>query len=483
MIFHKATLLRSSLFAAVVTASMAGNAQTGDIIIEFDGTPGDATSYSEDGFTWNSGGPDETFQWSDYYGTGNQVLHTHWSSSFGTITKLTLTKDDDQLFDLNYYAVTSNTLVCGGAPNGDEQVYLVASKDGINADYRVLMPGEVWGDEPGEKRTGVFLGTEFDDIKAFWFEEGDNGSCCFGVDAFYIDTNPPEPQAGDIGVGSGLEDLNIPVIDENFEGGSTDDIVSGDSDGDGVPDGEDAFPADPNETTDTDNDGVGDNADSDPNDPQSDSDSDGVPDEDETAQGTDPLEADSDGDGVDDGSDDFPNDPIEDTDSDGDGIGDKGDAGDSKGIRILNADTLASCDFDGEVVRTQHGAATAPGIPVNDQFEFRLTTCGSEVEVQAVFGDPLPANAVAYKVNPEGEWTLIPQAVVSGNTITYTIVDNGELDDDPTDGVILDPITAVTPAAASGSPATPVPTLPLAALGILGGLAGLLGMRQLRKAA
>jgi len=57
-----------------------------------------------------------------------------------------------------------------------------------------------------------------------------------------------------------------------------------DSDGDGVPDDQDAFPNDPTETTDTDGDGVGDNGDA------------------------------------------FPNDPTETTDSDGDGVGDNGDA-------------------------------------------------------------------------------------------------------------------------------------------------------------
>lgn len=51
-----------------------------------------------------------------------------------------------------------------------------------------------------------------------------------------------------------------------------------DSDGDGVPDTEDAFPNDPNETTDSDNDGVGDNGDVFPDDPNEsmDTDTDGV---------------------------------------------------------------------------------------------------------------------------------------------------------------------------------------------------------------
>ena len=68
-----------------------------------------------------------------------------------------------------------------------------------------------------------------------------------------------------------------------------------DSDGDGVPDGQDAFPQDPDETTDTDNDGTGNNADDD-------DDGDGMLDAWEIVNNLDPLENDAagdpDGDGV-----------------------------------------------------------------------------------------------------------------------------------------------------------------------------------------
>lgn len=79
-----------------------------------------------------------------------------------------------------------------------------------------------------------------------------------------------------------------------------------DSDGDTVPDSEDAFPFDPSESQDSDNDGVGDNSDVFPNDAS------------ETT--------DSDSDGVGDNSDAFPNDASETTDSDNDGIGDNADS-------------------------------------------------------------------------------------------------------------------------------------------------------------
>lgn len=80
-----------------------------------------------------------------------------------------------------------------------------------------------------------------------------------------------------------------------------------DSDGDGVPDEEDAFPNDPTEQSDNDNDGIGDNADDD-------DDNDGLKDHEEDVDGdgivdpteTDPNIADTDGDGTDDGVDAFP---------------------------------------------------------------------------------------------------------------------------------------------------------------------------------
>ena len=126
-----------------------------------------------------------------------------------------------------------------------------------------------------------------------------------------------------------------------------------DSDGDGTPDEEDAFPNDPNEWIDTDGDTIGNNADTDDdNDTYSDVndafpldasewvDTDGdtlgnnadADDDNDTyldANDAFPLDAsewlDSDGDLVGDNSDAFPNDPSETTDTDGDGVGDNSD--------------------------------------------------------------------------------------------------------------------------------------------------------------
>jgi len=68
-----------------------------------------------------------------------------------------------------------------------------------------------------------------------------------------------------------------------------------DTDGDGVPDDEDAFPTDPNESVDTDGDGIGNNADID-------DDGDTMPDDYENANGLNPLDSsDADGDADGDG--------------------------------------------------------------------------------------------------------------------------------------------------------------------------------------
>ena len=107
-----------------------------------------------------------------------------------------------------------------------------------------------------------------------------------------------------------------------------------DTDGDGVPDDEDAFPNDPTEWDDTDGDGVGDNSDAFPNDPT------------ETT--------DTDGDGVGDNSDTFPNDPIEWLDTDSDGIGNNADTDDDGDgmpdtYEIENGfDPLDGSDADGD---------------------------------------------------------------------------------------------------------------------------------------
>jgi hypothetical protein len=133
-----------------------------------------------------------------------------------------------------------------------------------------------------------------------------------------------------------------------------------DDDGDGVPDQDDAFPLDPDETLDTDGDGVGNNADSDDDGDGSPDSSDEFPLDPDEAFDTDGdgignnADTDDDGDGVADGSDAFPLDPDETLDTDSDGIGnnadtdDDGDGGaDSDDAFPLDPDEALDTDNDG----------------------------------------------------------------------------------------------------------------------------------------
>ncbi len=112
-----------------------------------------------------------------------------------------------------------------------------------------------------------------------------------------------------------------------------------DTDGDGVPDGQDEFPLDPTRgNPDSDGDGVSDDADNCvalANADQTDTDGDG--------QG-DACDPDDDNDGVADASDAFPTDPTESADNDGDGTGDNADTDDDNDGLSDSAEAVAGTD-------------------------------------------------------------------------------------------------------------------------------------------
>jgi hypothetical protein len=138
----------------------------------------------------------------DYYTAGNDVIHGHWATGdFGGLTQIKVTKSDNTAFDLNYFVLTSNTDTGGSLASGLEQARIHASIDGINESFSQLLPSEDWG----FPATQIFLGSQFDGIKAFWFT-ADNAIDCFGMDNFFIDeefSTVPEPASllGLLGVG------------------------------------------------------------------------------------------------------------------------------------------------------------------------------------------------------------------------------------------------------------------------------------------
>jgi len=130
----------------------------------------------------------------DYYSTGaggfvgNDVLHAHWQNG---ITSIIFSMIDGSAFDLNYFDVTSNTVVGGGQQDGTEQTFI------STANGTMLLPSSDWGfsqDFYGVAGDGVarlWMDSSFDNITSFWVTS--QNAFCFGLDNFYINEEGPDP--------------------------------------------------------------------------------------------------------------------------------------------------------------------------------------------------------------------------------------------------------------------------------------------------
>ncbi len=215
-----------------------------------------------------------------------------------------------------------------------------------------------------------------------------------------------------------LTTLGPCVLD--FDGDGLTDDVDLDDDNDGVPDINDAFPYNPNESVDSDGDGVGDNADVFPNDPTEsvDSDNDGVGDNADAFPNNPNETADSDGDGVGDNADAFPNDATETTDTDGDGIGDNSDI-DADNDGITNAAEFVAGQPSDQLLddfETNQGWATNP-------FNTDTATTG-QWEVANPEATSSSGYAMQLNNTTSGSNALVTQAAAGSGAGTYDI-DNG----------------------------------------------------------
>ncbi len=142
----------------------------------------------------------------DYYGPDasgnwNDVIHGHWAPNHGTMTAVEITKVGGGTFDLNYFILTSNTIIGGGDAQGTELAYINAWVGGVNT-YSQLLDPESWGwdgvHNPGPLQNDpqIYLGSEFDavDMVSFSIDAIGGDVFCFGMDEFYIDEAAPPPE-------------------------------------------------------------------------------------------------------------------------------------------------------------------------------------------------------------------------------------------------------------------------------------------------
>ena len=178
--------------------------------------------------------------------------------------------------------------------------------------------------------------------------------------------------------------------------------------------------------------------------------------------------ADSDGDGVNDDSDAFPFADTEET---------------SGAVRLATTPPNAnsSCSLDSlsiDTVATESAGVAVNGSGVGVSFSLSGCDTGSleTLTISIDLGTAPAEGSVTIKIDSEGNWSPIDGATIEGSVVTYTITDNGPLDQDPDPGTLSDPVTVAVP---YSEPALPVPTLPALLLGLLSLLMGLFGYRRL----
>jgi uncharacterized repeat protein (TIGR01451 family) len=122
--------------------------------------------------------------------------------------------------------------------------------------------------------------------------------------------------------------------------------------------------------------------------------------------------------------------------------------------------------------------ANTVGFTVIDCDRNPNTSYPETLSVTIDVGQTIDSAARLYKISDAGQWSIISGAIISGQTVTYSITDDGDLDQDKTPGTLRDPVALAMPPA---PPPMPIP-LPVWLLAALMGSVGWMGYRRLRLA-
>ena len=152
-------------------------------------------------------------------------------------------------------------------------------------------------------------------------------------------------------------------------------------------------------------------------------------------------------------------------------------------IALTPTDTAAGCVVSN--ARTLAIPAPPPaGITLpHGGFGFNFSGCapGFSVEASIQYPSDIRPGSEYYKYDGTRGWFTIP-STISGDTVTFTITDNGPGDLDPADGIIRDPGGIGSPVALAGpGSSVAVPTSPQWALAVLACLMAVLAFAYRRE--
>lgn len=200
-------LLTASLAKAAVVSFDGGIATTvqGEQLEVNNNNQIQNVSYYQEGtvlLSYNLTNPDQESSWQtvgDYYGVQDSVIHGHWTE----LDSIQIERENNVPFDLQYFQITSNTSVGGGAATDTENIAIQGFLNGQPVTQLLGLPSVDWG---ANEIQDVFLPDSFNnvdrvlitDLGTLGVHTGGsdcptcNSAFCFGMDNFVFDEVVPE---------------------------------------------------------------------------------------------------------------------------------------------------------------------------------------------------------------------------------------------------------------------------------------------------